>query len=96
MSWSGSEKQRKEQGQCKPPVEVKKIYRVRANSPCQVRRISSESKRLGPWKDFTTTHANYFDHPEPVNYRRGFFVFRSELSDFEIMVSKKHVDIVSQ
>ena len=97
MSWTGSEKQRREQGVCKPPAKVKLVYRVRGNSPCKIRRVANISNGVGPWRDYVSSHCNYFERTEyPKSYRRGWFVFRPELSDWELMVQDKYVDIVYQ
>jgi hypothetical protein len=87
MSWTGSECQRCEQGPCRPPAPVKSRWRVRASSPCRIR------KRGGTWFDTVTAHSTTLDE---INYvMRGDTVLcRFDHGDYQLEILKRYVDQV--
>ncbi len=71
-SWSGSEDERREQGECRPPsqpMDSTARFSVRAGISCQIKLVDDTE-----WTDYRTQKLNEFERYE--SYRDDHYVFR--------------------
>lgn len=86
MSWTGSERQRKEQGQCKPPVYAPRFtprFRIPAGTELSVCAVSDSRMQ---WQRHVTKRELAFERYE--KHDSGAYVFR-ELGYFILVRASK-------
>lgn len=87
MSWTGSENQRREQGNCAPPAlppSKTPRFTIPAGISCEIKRVEETV-----WRPFVTRMERGFERYESYERALKAYVFRDE--GFQLRIKARHV-----